>query len=967
MKSCTSLVALYLAILAASPLLAQNISQQRKLAVANRLHNRAVQMFNDGRTKDALETAEQAVKVREQVFGTGHAETARGYHNLGVMLSRVGRHAEGREYLEKALKIQQQTLGEGHEDFHDTLRTTGSIAARMGDYGSAKNYLETSLKIARERFGPEDPKTADAHTDFGTLLTGMGDEIAAQYHHEKALAIRRKVYGDKHTDTAESLTLIGGLHLSRGQDEKAKPLLEEALEIRKEVLAHDDPDMAQSYAHLGGLYEREGDYEKAKTYFKQSAAIRKRAHGTRHPGTINSLDHVARLCKRTGEFDEARRTLQQAVQIAKRELGENHRQTISLYKNLAYLHQAQGNSSEAMEIIHDSRRRSLRHVTGAIWGLTEREQLMYLRDFEAGPLSAALTLGLLAEDDPQIVAKSAEWLLNGKSIAQEATARRYLKLRDATDPITAKLFEQLNDLKGELSAFNMPSENEGGFLAWQVQMLKLEYKERQLLHWLKQSDQIDESTDPWVELDEIREALPKDGVFINIARFWPYNFYAEGDDKDYSSARYAAWLVYPDHEEVDVVYLGKAEEIDQAIDDFRNTVEPPQIIGRLAFHALPSEKKMRAQLAAIAELVLRPMEEKIKGRFQWIISADSSLWLFPWSALPLSDGKDAIENHLVTYSTTGRELILSEETYPTSRAMVFANPDYDAILDGSRPPATSIVRDATKKPAAPKTPPKPKTRPVRAKVTRRLQAAAEPDDEEEPHRRFHPVPNGEQSAQMLLPSLRQYLLHEPHFFTGTAANEGNFKKAKSPRLIMMTTHGTFIPLKLDLVDLSGLLGLVGIGKKYTLHTMIQNPLARCGLGLAGGNNPKENQEAVGEDGILTGLDIVGTDLRGTELVILQACQSGLGDVRNGEGVAGLRQAFQLAGAQAVVSTLWSVTVVDSTVILEYYWKHLAAGEGRNEALRSAKLDFMRSKVAGRESTHPYHWAAFIYTGPPERD
>lgn len=134
----------------------------------------------------------------------------------------------------------------------------------------------------------------------------------------------------------------------------------------------------------------------------------------------------------------------------------------------------------------------------------------------------------------------------------------------------------------------------------------------------------------------------------------------------------------------------------------------------------------------------------------------------------------------------------------------------------------------------------------------------------------------------------------------------------------------------------------------------ENALLRSGLALAG-FNPRQSGT---EDGVLTALEAAGLDLRGTQLVVLSACETGIGDVANGEGVYGLRRAFVLAGAASQLISLWKVDDQGTKDLMVRYYDRLLAKAGRSDALRQTQLEFLQHPTY----QHPYYWAAFIPSG-----
>ena len=117
-------------------------------------------------------------------------------------------------------------------------------------------------------------------------------------------------------------------------------------------------------------------------------------------------------------------------------------------------------------------------------------------------------------------------------------------------------------------------------------------------------------------------------------------------------------------------------------------------------------------------------------------------------------------------------------------------------------------------------------------------------------------------------------------------------------------------------------------------------------------------DASDDHGTLTAREIAGIDLRGTQLVVLSACDTGVGDVAHSEGVYGLRRALAIAGAQTQVVSLWRVDDDATSQLMDRYYAGLRNGMGRSEALRQAQLSLLND---GRHA-HPFYWAAFVPIG-----
>ena len=396
--------------------------------------------------------------------------------------------------------------------------------------------------------------------------------------------------------------------------------------------------------------------------------------------------------------------------------------------------------------------------------------------------------------------------------------------------------------------------------------------------------------------DLVAHAIPPHGALVEIVRYEPFNP-QEGPRGIYGRPEYRAYVVKSDAS-LHAVALGPAERLDDAIREFRT--------------AISARADVDAPARRLDALAFAPIEPLLGDSRQVFIAPDGELGTVPFDALKAPSGKYRLEQYEIAMLSTGRDLLArSDREAPRSGVTILAAPEFDA---GQGRALLDQVR-------------------------------------------FEDLPGTAREAQAI-----GVKMAGAQIVTGPQATETFLKSLHGPRVLHVATHGFFLSddnlisvrgsrgIALDKVDLAPLRKASAPGSS--------DSLLRAGLALAGANTG--GAHTAQDDGVLTGLEAMSLDLRGTELVVLSACETGSGESRSGEGVFGLQRAFAIAGARQLVMSLWQVDDDATRALMTRFYAALADGSSVPSALRTARLELL-----GQPATaHPYFWAPFISSGKP---
>lgn len=828
-------------------------------------------------------------------------QQARELFNEYWRLNRASKALEARTPLTRALEIRERVLGENDLLVAETLGFLANSYSFAGDYVSAEPLLIRAQKIFEKLLGPDHPRLARVQLDIAALYLKRGDDLKAEEMDLKALEIYERGHLSDDSVVGSILENLGGFQYARGDYENAEKYYERSRAIWEKMLGPDHFHLAIFYTHLGHVAYDAGNYSKAETQFQRALRLAENALGQDHTSVTGYRNDLAMVYCTIGNYAKGEALYRQSLAVHEQKAAMGNPAVQETLLGLARCSAAQSRTADAVKFQSQASEIEERYVSLNLATGSEREKLAFLDNLNPR-LSRNISLHLqIAPNDATARDLAVTSILRRKGRVQDAMSAGLGALRSRFNTDDQKLFDQLNQTTAELARVVLSAPQEKTAAEREQRIKALEEQKEDLEEQIGQrSAGFYHQTAP-VTLAAVRSDIPAEAALIEFAIYRPFDPKSQESQNAYGEPRYVAYVVRTDGE-VRWSELGSAKEIDALVAQMRAALRDPQ------------RKDTQHVARELDARVMQPIRPLLGDATQLLVSPDGELNLVPFAALVDEQGRCLIQRYSFTYLTSGRDLLRMQVVRESqSGPLVVANASF-----GEQATTVAVTTNS----ASP----------------RSLTDAY-----------FAPLAATENEARSI-----QTLFPDATVLTGVKATETAVKQVVAPRILHLATHGFFLydaPAVPTGRDVSVRRELAS---RSTPGAAIDNPLLRSGLAFAGANL----RNGKGDDGILTALEASGLNLWGTKLVVLSACDTGVGEVRTGEGVYGLRRAFTLAGAESLVMSLWPISDFTTRTLMTRYYQNLKAGIGRGEALRQVQLGMLKKNP----KLHPFYWANFIQSG-----
>jgi CHAT domain-containing protein len=809
----------------------------------------------------------------------------------------------------------KQNFDETNINFDATLIDIANAYYKLGNYKEALPLYERGLKFTKKRLGENNEYYALLLNGLAMLNVSLGKYEEALPLFEKALSIIKNVFGEDHADYSVVLNNLASLYENTNRYKEALQLYEHASSIIEKLLGEAHPRYASSLNDIANLYVNIGSYNKALPLFQKAMEITRTAVGEDHPQYARNLNNQANLYFWLKQYDSAFHLYSKALSLRKKSLGKEHPDNVASLNGLGLLYSIYGNKETASSLLKEANQIELNHLIRTYSTLSEHEKMIFLNKelFKFSYLPSLLYRG---HQDPSVLPQvyNNELVLKGMVLRDKKQILSTIrKVGDSSYLALYKSWQFNNILIGRQML--LPISQRASYLDSLVAATT--QQEQQFSR--EASKVLQNVTTEVVSVKDISMKLNKQEAAIEFIRFKLYsNAWTD-------SMIYAAIVLLPGDTIGKFVPLFEEKQLARLLRPYGGSTTSYEAIKRLYMPGKFSD--------SLYQLIWKPLEGFLSNTITIYYAPTGLLHRVSFQAMRSNASDLLIDRFRLNQVLSTRSVVQPVVTkYKPTSVGIWGNIKYDRpqFINDSKlqKPQLTASRSATTS-----------SSPVFTYSNRSS-------------------PGKDWKS---LPGSKQEILHIQEVFkkagtqviidSGSTAKEERFKNLDgfSPAVLHIATHGFFLPVAQGQEK-----RINDIGSSINAFSLQQNPMFRSGLVLSGGNEAwrgKPVSEGM-EDGILTAYEIAQMDLNHTDLVVLSACETALGDVEGNEGVIGLQRAFKMAGVKEMIMSLWKVPDQETMQLMTSFYKNLLNGSSAREALYSAQSS-MRQKYP------PYYWAAFV--------
>lgn len=810
-------------------------------------------------------------------------------------------------------------------EYASTLNSLAVLYMEKGKLSEAEEIFQQALDVLNRMQGENEDAIAGVENNLALVYFNLGNYERTLELQRSILAQDKEYYGENSFTYGLSLLNLGLTLLYDGQYTEAEKLHLEAMEVFAASAGKESIDYGRVENNLTLLNTQRGNIEKAIEYGNRAIKTYESSLGEDHPETAFPYYNLADAHLGFEEVDKALPLAKRSYDIRKKSLGTKHPNFARSTNQLAIINWKQGNTDKAIKYYKETFDNYFHQINTFFPVLTEEEKAtFYYTKLKPGFEQYVSFIEETSSENKELLGEIYDYQLSLKGLIMYATAKVRESILASGDNELISKFEEWISQKEQLAKLFSATDLDIAIRNSRIDSLTS--SSDKLEEELSKSSQVfgENFANKSVSWEDIRDKLKPGEAAVEVVRYRDFTADSAGVFTD--EVHYAAMIVRHDTEEhPEMVILRNGDKMEKKfLANYRNAI------------------KYKISENYSYKLFWEPIARRLEGINKIYFAPDGVYNQISIYTLQNPETKDYLLNEIdLALVTNTKDILRDSDPYEAGgRSVFFGYPQYSLGADQSNDNAEDRgvrgadrgMRSGSSKDELSRGASIP--RGVRGNLVRYMRS----------FNGLGMLPGTKKEVELIDSLYSENDRVRDTYFLNDAL-EGTVKAVKSPNILHIATHGFFLELDPD---------------EQSDDKYVQNPLLRSGLILAGANNFISTGEIVseanGDDGILTAYEAMNMDLDKTDVVVLSACETGLGEIKNGEGVYGLQRAFQIAGADAVIMSMWTVDD-DATqeLMTTFYNEWLSHGD--------KQLAFNTAQKKLREKyKKPYYWGAFVMIG-----